>query len=120
MKQEDLEQLQDLKIDDFIWYIFIFIAVASLISNSFEEEYVKTKDLKEYNAFHHINEVVFIVALIIYLYFLNRNYKIYQKKRDSRTLLNLIAAVLVVISGSILLVLELSNSPGEEAPELIV
>lgn len=44
MNESPIEQYNELKKDDFIWYIYIFIVFAAIYSNRLEEDYVFTKN----------------------------------------------------------------------------
>ena len=65
-KQEKLDELQ---MDDLIWYIYIFILVAALYSNALEKEYVVNEDKVKAAEFYSINLVVLTIVFLIYTYF---------------------------------------------------
>lgn len=109
MNQNKIRNLQNLEIDDFIWYIYIFIVVASLYSNKLEREYLLSGNMEKYREFHSINLVVLTIGFLIYVYFVYRGYELYQKKRDYKSTLNLISAILFLVAGGILLYLELQG-----------
>ena len=62
-------KLNKLKIDDFIWLIYFFIVLFSLISNSFERKYLFTNNKKYRNVGRGITLSLLIIAFFIYLYF---------------------------------------------------
>ena len=67
---EDVKRkMQLLTTEDFIWLIYFFIVIFSLIANSFSESYLITKNKKERNAARNINITLLIIAFFIYLYF---------------------------------------------------
>ncbi len=104
----DSETLKEVRIEDYIWYIYIFLAVFALISNYYEREYLKKHEKKDENIFRTINTEIFIITFIIYLYFLYINYK-HVKRLDSNSSpkqillanLGLISAILFLIGGGI-------------------
>lgn len=112
-------RLNRLKTEDFIWYIYIFIAIFALISNKYEKSYVVFRNPEDFEKYHTINETLFIVALLIYLYFFYVNYEQLQEKRDSLTLVNLIASILLIIAGILALYVEISSN-GEDEEELFI
>ena len=61
--------IRNLKIENLIWIIYLFISIAALVSNYFEEDYIKTKNFKDFRTYKTINVEIFIVAFFIYLYF---------------------------------------------------
>lgn len=112
-------RLDRLRTEDYIWYIYVFIAVFALISNKYEKSYVVTKKREDFEKYHTINETLFVVALLIYLYFLYANYEQYKEKRDSLTWLNLIVSILFIIGGVIALYVEVSSN-GDTDEELFI
>lgn len=104
----DSENLKEVRTEDYIWYIYIFLAVFALISNHYEKDYLKTHNKKDESIFRTINTEIFIVTFIIYLYFLYINYK-HIKRLDSNSSpkqvllanLGLISAILFLIGGGI-------------------
>lgn len=104
----DSETFNEVRIEDYIWIVYIFLAFFALISNHYEKEYLKKHKKKDENIFRTINTEIFIVTFIIYLYFAYINYK--HIKRLDRTsspreifLANagFIAALLFLIGGAI-------------------
>lgn len=104
----DSETLNEVRIEDYIWIVYIFLAVFALISNYYEKEYLKKHTKKDENIFRTINTEIFIVTFIIYLYFAYINFK-HIKRLDPHSspkqifLANagLIAALLFLIGGAI-------------------
>ena len=39
--------LRNLKIEDFIWFLYFFIVIFALVANRLEENYLYTKNIKE-------------------------------------------------------------------------
>ncbi len=104
----DNETYKEVRIEDYIWIIYIFLAIFAIVSNYFEKEYLKKHDKKDENIFRTINTEIFIITFIIYLYFAYVNYK-HIKRLDKNSspkevlLANagLIAAILFLIGGGI-------------------
>ena len=115
------EKIKDIKIENFIWIIYFFIVIAALASNHFEEEYVKKHQLKDYQTFKKINITIFTIAFFIYLYFVYFNYKNISnlkkntsKKKVLYSQINLIAAILFLVGGTIYLFTESTSNDFEE------
>lgn len=108
MNPNRIQNLKNLEIDDFIWYIYIFIVVAALYSNKLEREYLLYSDKDKQIEFHKINAVVLTIGFFIYIYFVYRGYEKYRKKPSLPSQLNLIAAILFLVGGAILLYLEIA------------
>jgi len=107
-------KLRDIRVENFIWIIYLFISVSALISNYYESDYLKTNKKQDYRIFKRINITIFIVAFFIYLYFLYRNFKnVSELKKtisnDKKVLfaqINVIAAILFLVGGILYLYTE--------------
>ena len=73
------ETLNELKIEDYVWIIYIFLAIFALISNYYEKNYTVTKNKDARKNFRTINTTIFIITFFIYLYFVLLNYKEIKK-----------------------------------------
>ncbi len=100
------EQLNELKIEDYIWLLFIFVSIVALISNYYERKYVVTKNKKDFKIYKTINIDLLIISFLVYLYFSLLSYKKYKqtlKTGNIRELffskLNLFATSLFLIAG---------------------
>ncbi len=115
-------KLQRLKTEDFIWVVYIFIAIAAIVSNHFEKDYILTKNLKNQKKFKVINITIFCIAFFIYLYFVLLNYENISdlkrqatKKEVITAQAGLIAALLFLVGGIINLFVEINqNTPDED------
>lgn len=114
-------QLQRINTEDFIWVIYFFIALAAIISDTYEKQFLINKDLKSQKIFKTINITIFIVALFIYVYFVFINYqdvKTLKREASKKEVLNqhlsLVAALLFLVAGAINLYVELTG----DAPDV--
>ena len=119
----DLEEtLNELRVEDFIWIIYIFLSIFALISNHFERQYDITRNKKDKKTFQTINTTIFTITFFIYIYFvyLNiKNLKGLDPTSSPRRILtansNFIAATLFLIGGTIYLLTSIFGDPEEEA-----
>lgn len=109
-------KVKDIHIENLIWITYFFIAIAAIISNYIEENYIKTKNIKDFKTYKTINITIFIIAFFIYLYFVYFNYKNISnlKKNASKqkvlnTNINFIASILFLIGGIFYLYTEYNN-----------
>lgn len=111
MNNEKLnERLKTLKIEDFIWVIYIGIILASWYSNTLERKYLLTNDKNSKEKYRKIMLIIFSILIICYLYFLNDSYKDIKDINESTPnktkkliYLSFIGSLLVAISGVIFL-----------------
>ena len=114
MNKSNIEKIESLNLDDFIWYIYIFIAVAALYPNYIGKEYYRTGNKKNFTEFHNINLVVLTIAFLVYVYFIFTNFKNYHKKKSINGMLGIISSILFLVGGGILLLVELYNARGDD------
>ena len=115
------EKLRKLRIEDFIWIVYFFIAAAALYSNKDERDYLLYNNKKAYHEKKTINITIFVIALIIYIYFvLNTTEdlaKIPQNFNNQAYVdrfAQLVAALLFLAGGIIYLIVEIRDpEPGE-------
>ena len=117
MSTKDIEdKLKQLNIEDFIWVIYIGIIFFSWYSNSLERNYYLTNNIKSKNRYLNINEVIFAILLIVYIYFLKGSYDEVKKiksadspKKKKLVYLAFYASLLITISGAIFLYITFVN-----------
>ena len=115
------EKIKDIRIENFIWIIYFFITISALVSNYYEENYIKKHNTKDFKNYKTINTSIFLVAFFIYLYFVYFNYKNItnlkknaSKKKVLYTNINFIAALLFLVGGFIYLFTESTSQEMEE------
>lgn len=110
-------RLQRLNNEDMIWVVYLFIAIAAIISDKFERDFILSKNTIAHKKFRTINVVVLTVALFIYIYFVFLNYedvatlkKEVTKKEVILSHASLIAALLFLVGGIITLFVEINRA----------
>ncbi len=101
-------KLTKLNKEDFIWLIYIFIAVFAIVSNYYERKYVISKNKYYKNIYKKINIILLSIGLLIYLYFVIINYE--DIKNSKYGYLKEFASVMFLIGGALLLYIEYNNS----------
>lgn len=117
MNNEELtRRLKQLKVEDFIWIIYIGIIFFSLYANTFERKYFLYNDHKSKEIYRKIMIGIFIILVIVYAYFFKdsiedvKSLKINdtQKKKDL-TKLSLLGSFLILVSGIIFLYIAIED-----------
>jgi len=110
MNSELTKKLKELKIEDFIWVIYIGIIILSWYSNNLERKYYIYCDEESKYKYREIIIFIFTILIFVYIYFLKDAYDSVKelKETDSdekKLLVNLsfIASLLIAISGFIFL-----------------
>ena len=108
--------LQEITIEDYIWFIYLFLVIFALISNHYEKEFITTNDKKSEKTFHTINTTIFTITFFIYLYFVYLNYhhlKSLNSNSSKKQILlanaSFIAAIFFLIAGIISLLVSIFN-----------
>lgn len=109
MNYDELNRkLKQLKIEDFIWIIYIGIIVISWYANSLERKYFIYNDLQSKEKYRKIMILIFSILLVVYLYFLKDSYydlkMLKQCDSDEKkklTYMSFIGSLLITISGFI-------------------
>lgn len=108
------KKLKRLKNEDIIWIIYFFIVVFALYSNKLDRDYLLNHDNSAYKSEKYINMGIFFVTFFIYLYFvllltedLSNMERNFNNDNYRSTFIQLIAALLFLIGGSIYLINEI-------------
>lgn len=111
-----INRLNDIKIENNIWVIYIIIIILSWYANSKEKNYFLTNNDKSKKEYQNIMIFIFVVLLFIYYYFLKDSYDDMQNLRpcDSSKKKFLVSAsyigsLLIFLSGIIFLIIAISD-----------
>jgi len=103
-------KLRQLKIEDFIWIIYIGIIFLSWYSNSLERKFVIYNDKISKEKYRTIIILIFSILIVIYLYFLKdsyddlKNLKPYDTEEKKKLIfVSFIGSLLIAVSGFIFL-----------------
>ena len=103
-------KLKELRIEDYIWIIYIGIIILSWYSNSLERKYYLYNDIISKEKYRKIMILIFSILLIVYVYFFKssfddiKNIKVTDSnKKKMLNYLSSLASLLILISGAIFL-----------------
>ena len=109
---EDLNRLKDIKIENYIWIIYIGIIILSWYANSKEKDYIINKNDESKKKYQNLMILIFTILFVIYYYFAIDSYEDIKDltKFDSRKKIILryasfIGSFLILISGIIFLII---------------
>lgn len=105
-----LDRLEDIKIENFVWIIYIGIIILSWYANSKETKFILYNDEKAKKEYQNLMILIFTILVIIYSYFTKDSYDDLMNLNESDTekkkilhLTSFIGSFLVLISGFIFL-----------------
>lgn len=111
------DKLRQIRIEDFIWVIYIGIIALSYYSNYLERKYYVNNDIDSKNKYRKIIIVIFSVLIIVYFYFLVDSYnsvhylnRFDTEKKKRLVYLSFLASLLIFISGIIFLYIAISDT----------
>jgi uncharacterized membrane protein len=117
MNNEELkDRLNKLKIEDFIWIIYLIIIILSFYANEIEREYFINKNEKAKKYYHDLMVFIFFVLLIVYAYFTYDNYTDIKSLNSNEsntktkfTYISFVASLLIFISGILFLYIAIKD-----------
>ena len=109
-------KLKQLKIEDFIWLIYIGIIFISWYANNLERKYFIYNDIESKEKYRKIMIFIFSILIVVYLYFLKDSYndiinlKPYDSDKTKKLIfLSFIGSLLIAISGFIFLYIAVND-----------
>lgn len=109
---EDLSSLKDIKIENYIWIIYIGIIILSWYANSKEKDFVINKNENSKKKYQVLMILIFTILLFIYYYFTVDSYNDVKeltpfdsKKKIVLRYASFVGSFLILISGIIFLII---------------
>lgn len=109
---EDLSRLKDIKIENYIWIIYIGIIVLSCYANSKEKDFIINKNENSKKEYQALMILIFTILLFIYYYFTIDSYDdvkeltpLDSKKKIILRYASFVGSFLILISGIIFLII---------------
>ena len=109
---EDLNRLKDIKVENYIWIIYIGIIVLSWYANSKEKDFIINKNENSKKEYQALMILIFTILLFIYYYFTIDSYDDVREltSLDSKNKIVLryasfVGSFLILISGIIFLII---------------
>ncbi len=113
---ERLEILKKIRIEEYIWIVYLVIIGLSFYANSLERQYYKYDNIPAREKYRKLTILIFSIALAVYVYFFNDSYRdvknlkptdSHEKKFFNKA--NLTASTLIMIAGTILLFIAIND-----------
>ena len=111
-----LDRLQDIRIENYIWVIYIRIIFISWYANSKEKKFILYNDEVSRREYQNLLVLIFSILLIIYYYFTKSSYDDLNEltindsnKKIILTYVSFIASLLILISGMIFLTIAIMD-----------
>ena len=115
MKETRNEELIRLNYENILWVIFIIGAILNIVADTLLEEFLITNDSNKEKQAKDIYVSVTILTILLYFYFLKRNYKFYvdAKMNNENTTVEFIRFIgtIFLITGASLILYSQINEP---------
>lgn len=105
----NIDQATVLRRENIVWIITIFFAIFGIIANNLELEDLKEQTNKRRKFYRTINLTLLIIAMFIYLYFINLAINNLKNAVTTRAKLIFVATISFFFGGALLLIAELIN-----------
>lgn len=109
---DKLKRLEDIKIENIVWIIYIGIIILSWYANSKEKKYLLYNDLLSKKEYQNLLILIFTILVIIYFNFAKSGYEDIlnltsydSPKKQMLTKFAFIGSFLILVSGIIYLIL---------------
>ena len=103
-------KLKQLKIENFIWIIYIGIILLSWYANILEKNYFVYNDLESKENYRKIMILIFSILIVVYIYFFKdsyddlKNINMYDNNKKKNLLyLSFLGSLFILVSGIIFL-----------------
>ena len=110
------KKLNELKTEENVWIVYLFIIILSFYSNNHERKYFLFNDLESKENYRNTMIIIFTILVLIYSYFTISSYKSLEEltifdsdKKVNLKDLSFIASFLILISGLIYLYIILND-----------
>lgn len=104
MNDQAYDKLKDLRIGDYIYGILIVVSLIGIYADKKEKEQYTHQDPEGRKKAHTARLIIFTIALLIYIYFLNTRIKKSQNATNKfLSHLDILATILFIIGGLIFL-----------------
>lgn len=110
------KRLKEIKIENWIWVIYIGLIFLSWYANRKEKNYFICKDEESRKKYREILILIFSILLVIYLYFTKDSYEDIQEltcadsqKKKTLTYMSFTGSLLILISGVIFLIIAIED-----------
>lgn len=108
MNNNKLEELSRLRIEDYIWVCFIILNILNIVANDKQRKFVISNNSSYESEAREIYLFIIIVTIIVYIYFLNRNYQDYMNNLRKPFMVRYVGSIFFMVGILCLLYFQIS------------
>lgn len=108
---DNFDGIKRLNFENIINLIFIIVSIINICGNELEKKYLIYNDIKYEEGANNLYLIGLILVFLIYIYFFNRNYTMYNNKENptNTDLIKVIGSFLYIIGVLCLLYFQINN-----------
>lgn len=110
--KDKLDRLEDIRIENYIWIVYLVIIGISYYANYKEKRYILYDDDVSKREYQNLLTLIFSILVVVYFYFVRDSYKAVvdldymdSSKKVALTYASFVGSLLVFVSGVIFLVI---------------
>lgn len=110
--KDKLDRLEDIRIENYIWIVYLVIIGISYYANYKEKRYILYDDDVSKREYQNLLALIFSILVVVYFYFVRDSYKAVvdldymdSSKKVALTYASFVGSLLVFVSGVIFLVI---------------
>lgn len=110
--KDKLDRLEDIRIENYIWIVYLVIIGISYYANYKEKRYILYDDVVSKREYQNLLTLIFSILVVVYFYFVRDSYKAVvdldymdSSKKVALTYASFVGSLLVFVSGVIFLVI---------------
>lgn len=93
-----IQLINQLTFENYIWIIFIIIGVFNIFGDELIKKSIITNNSKPAELAKTIFTIIIIITIIIYLYFIQRNYQDFLRNRNNQSYqIRLLGSILILV-----------------------
>lgn len=110
MDDDILKTIQQLNIENIIWIIFIVISIFNIYDDELIKRYLLYNDKSSDILAKKNSIIIIIISLLIYLYFLYRNYNEFKKHNNESYRIRFLGSIFILLGTLCFLYFQLSSN----------
>lgn len=113
------EMIKRLSFENLIWVSFIIISILDIYGDELIKKDLRYNDKKSLEKANKLFLGITLFTILIYIYFLIRNYSDYEKYKNQNYEVRLIGSVLILAGSLCLLYFQINNTRPVDSPSNI-
>lgn len=119
MNNNNEEMINRLSFENLIWVAFIIISILDIYGDELIKKNLRYHDQKALKRANRLFLGITIFTILIYIYFLARNYNDYKKYKNQNYEIRLLGSIFILLGSICLLYFQINNNQPTDSPSNI-